>query len=128
MRNTIVLHFADGSIKKGTTDDFFPNKDVFHFIDKGSKGTSEIRIIDLKAVFFVKDFDGNPAYTDRNDVERVGIGKKIRVCFKDGETLDGYTQGYSENRRGFFVFPCDPNSNNDRVYVVTAATDSICFV
>ncbi len=127
MRNTIVLHFATGTIKKGSTDDFFPNKDMFHFVDKETRAIHEINVHELKAVFFVKNFEGNPTYAERDDLERTGLGKRIRVCFKDGETLTGYTQGYSENRRGFFVFPCDSGSNNDRVYVVAAATKGVSF-
>jgi len=128
MRNTIVLHFVQGKVKKGTTDDFFPNKDVFHFLDKDTNELHKIDVNSLKAVFFVKNFDGDPQYNDRNDLERVGMGKKIRVSFKDGETLVGYTQGYSQLRTGFFLFPCDKNSNNDRVYVIIAATDTVNFI
>lgn len=47
---------------------------------------------------------------------------------KDGETQDGYTQGFSANRPGFFIFPGDPDCNNDRVFVITAATDRINFI
>ncbi len=127
MRNTIVLHFVTGAIKKGSTDDFFPNKDMFHFLDRETNAVHEISLRELKAVFFVKNYDGDPTHVDRNDQERTGLGKRIRVCFKDGETLTGYTQGYSENRSGFFVFPCDSGSNNDRVYVVSAATKGVSF-
>ena len=128
MRSNIVLHYVDGLIRKGATADFFPNKEMFHVIDVSKGGIIKVKPDDLKAVFFVKNFDGNPSYTDKNNVERIGIGKKIQVHFKDGEMLIGYTQGYSESRRGFFVLPCDPNSNNEKVYVVSAATNRINFV
>jgi hypothetical protein len=88
----------------------------------------EINTIQLKAVYFVKSFEGKPDYQKRNDVERVGLGKKIKVEFKDGETLVGYTQGYAPNRDIFIVFPCDPESNNDRVFVMTKATATVAFV
>jgi uncharacterized protein DUF6982 len=128
MLNTVVLHFVNGKIQKGTTDDFFPNKDLFHFCDKESGEIKPVHVNDLKAVFFVKCFEGDSVYQERTDIERVGFGKKIRVCFKDGETQVGYTQGFSPNRAGFFVFPADPESNNDRVFVINAATDTIQFI
>jgi hypothetical protein len=89
MRNKIIIRYADGNVGKGTTEDFFPNKDFFHFIDMDDGESKEIRIEDLKAVFFVKSFVGDPRYQERFDVERVGLGRKINVEFKDGERLDG---------------------------------------
>ena len=123
----IIIRYANGKIKKGTTEDFFPNKDVFHFKDRDIGEYQTILIKDLKAVFFVKDFEGNHQYQEKNDIERVGLGKKIHVHFKDGETLVGYTQGFSRDRAGFIFFPSDPDSNNEKVFVVTAATDKVYF-
>ena len=128
MINKVVIHSCQGDITKGETSDFFPNKDVFHLKKENAGALEKIHIKDLKAVFFVKDFTGNAAYTEKNDVERVGLGRKIKVQFKDSETLTGYTQGYAPNRPGFFVVPCDPDSNNLRVFVVAAATAKVEFV
>ena len=128
MLNKIVIRYADGTIKKGTTQDFFPNKDIFHLRDEDNGDYLDIKIKELKAVYFVKDYDGNPEYQERNDRERVGLGRKIKVHFNDGETLVGYTQGFSRERTGFILFPCDPDSNNDKAFVVIAATDNVDFV
>ena len=128
MRNQVVAHFNDGRILKGWAADFFPNKPSFHVEREDSGETIEIQVAELKGVFFVKTFGGNPDATSRQDVERVGMGKKIQVDFEDGETLLGYTSGYSPARAGFFVFPTDPEDNNDKVYVVTASTKSVNFV
>lgn len=128
MLNTVVLHFSNGEIQKGITEDFFPNKDMFHFKERDKGAVSEVRLGDLKAVFFVKSFEGNSEYRERDDLVRVGFGKKIKVHFKDGETQVGYTQGFSSERPGFFVFPADPDSNNDRIFVVTAAADKVQFI
>jgi hypothetical protein len=128
MQNKIIVRFIDGKVLKGTTADLLPNKAVFHLKDKDSGIIQEIDIFRLKAVYFVKCYDGNPGYQEKDDIERVGLGKKIRVLFKDGETLIGYTQGYSPNRDIFVVFPSDPGSNNDRVFVVTNATSTVSFI
>jgi hypothetical protein len=113
---------------KGTTVDFFPNKDVFHMIDKEDGAHHEIRIMDLKAVFFVKTFEGDTSYNERQDIERVGLGKKIMVHFKDNEKMVGYTLGYSPTRSGFILFPADPDCNNEKVFVILAATNKISFI
>lgn len=128
MRNTVVVHFPGGSVLKGITNNFFPNKDKFHLTDKDTGEVREILLSGLKAVFFVKGFDGDPAYRERSDVERTGLGKKIQVDFSDGEVLVGYSQGFAPNRPGFFLFPADPQSNNDRVFVVAAATRAARFL
>ena len=128
MQNTVVVHFPGGTLLKGVTNNFFPNKDKFHLTDKDTGEVREIPLSGLKAVFFVKAFEGDRAYRERSDVERTGFGKRIQVDFGDGETLVGYSQGYAPGRPGFFVFPADPQSNNDHVFVMTSATTAVRFL
>jgi hypothetical protein len=52
-------------------------------------------------------------------------GKKVVIEFKDGEKLFGYTLSYTSLGFGFFVFPGDPDSNNEKVFVLHAATASV---
>jgi len=127
MQFQVVVHFADGRLLKGHATDFFPNKETFHLEEKGSGETNEIKVSELKGVFFVKTLQGNPAHHERKDLERPGMGKRIQVKFEDGEVLIGYTSGYSPDRPGFFVFPSDPESNNEKVFVVTAAATNVSF-
>ena len=127
MQNTVVVHWENGALLRGVTNNFFPNKEKFHVTDDDTGAVREVTFEGLKAVFFVKDLKGNPDHRERSDTERSGFGKKIQVQFRDGETLIGYSQGYVPGRRGFFVFPVDPDSNNDRVYVVTAATEDVHY-
>jgi hypothetical protein len=128
MQNKVVAHFLDNKILKGVTSDFYPTKNFFHLAKNESGETQKIDILELKAVYFVKTFEGEANYHELHDIERSGLGKKIEVRFKDGEAIIGYTQGFSPNRPGFFVFPPDPKSNNDRIFVVNASTDDIHFV
>jgi len=128
MNNKVVVHFFDGKIVNGETGDFFPNKNTFHLKEEGTNEIKQIDIQRLKAVYFVASFQGDSTYNEKIDIERSGFGRKIRVQFKDGEVQYGYTQGYAPNRPGFFVSPCDPKSNNLRIFVVTGATQLIQFV
>lgn len=127
MQFQVVVHFADGRLLKGHATDFFPNRETFHLEEKRSGETSEIKVSELKGIFFVKTFAGNPSRHERKDLERQGMGKRIQVKFKDGEVQIGYTSGYSPDRPGFFLFPADPDSNNEKIFVVTAATQSVTF-
>ncbi len=133
IQNRIVVRYQDGRLMKGITNDFFPNKDMFHLVPMdappGSKPL-EVRVPDLKAVFFVKDFSGNPEYNDRKefDATKPAVGRKIKVIFKDGELMIGTTHGYQPNRPGFFVVPADIQSNIERCFVVTLATQEVSFI
>lgn len=132
IQNKIVVHYQDSRILKGFTRDFLPNKDLFHLIpqDAPESRPLEVRILELKAVFFVKDFTGKPEYNDRKEFNpaKPVIGRRIRVVFKDGEIIVGTTQGYEPARPGFFIIPVDPQSNNERIFVVSAATQEVSFV
>ncbi len=123
--NKVVVHSLGGKLLKGTTQDFFPNRPVFHVQPTDGRPPAEVKTRQLKAVFFVKDFAGE---AKRRDVRgfitgpsETAQGKKLAVRFKDGELLCGYSLSYSPEREGFFMFPADPGSNNLRIYVVTGA-------
>ena len=115
---------------KGTTGDFFPNKQWFHCTENGAEKPTRVDLAKLKGVFFVKDYNGNAEYQEQYQYngERTGLGKKVKVTFKDGEAILGYTPGFSPNKPGFFLFPADPNSNTEKVFVVNESTKDITFV
>jgi len=121
-RRKVVLRYADGRVLKGTTLDFAPAKSSFHLFPVGNApgGTGiEVRIGELKAVFFVRDFAGKPEYKERKEfADRRPLGRKVEVTFADGETLVGYTVSYDPQRPGFVLFPADPDSNNLSAFVV----------
>lgn len=130
--NRVVVRFLDGRIVKGETSDFFPNKDIFHVsVADEPPGTEplQIHVPELKAVFFVKDYAGHPDYSENKDFNpgNPHIGRRIKVLFKDGEVLVGTTAGYRPEREGFFVEPADPDSNNERCFVVAAAAKDVSF-
>jgi hypothetical protein len=125
--NKVVARYADGRIVKGMTADFFPNKDVFHVMTPDG-APIEIWKKELKALFFVKDLEGDPSYNERKEFDGAPIGRAIKVTFTDGEVLVGTTTGYQPGRPGFFLEPADPNSNNERCYIVAAATREVTFI
>jgi len=122
-RNLIIAHYKDGKLLKDYTHDFTPAREIFHLTSEleDDKGTIyEVKIADLKAVFFVKTLEGSLDYTEKKKFEEVNTsdhrGLKIKVLFNDGETLRGVSLGYSKVRTGFFVIPVDPDSNNERIW------------
>lgn len=132
-RGKIVVHYADGRILKGYSHDFYPNKPRFHlFLAVAGlfDEAIEVRIHDLKAVFFVRDFAGDPEYDERKYFAD-GLrppGRKVEVTFMDGEVLVGATIGYDPRRPSFFLVPADPETNNLRVYCVSAAVSKVRYL
>jgi hypothetical protein len=131
--NKVVARFMDGRVVKGVATDFVPMKESFHLAVEAAAPGSRPEVIqtkDLKALFFVKDFAGDPTHVERKefDQSQPPIGRKIRVAFRDGEVLVGTTTGYQPGRAGFFLVPADPKSNMERCYVVAAAAREIGFI
>lgn len=125
----MVAHYQDGRVAKGLTSDFVPYADSFHLQERGGQ-SREIRLAELKGLFFVKDLDGDLGHAKSNIFDPADLtpGRKIRVLFKDGEVLMGYTPDFLSSRPGFFVLPADLRSNSDRCYIITAATERISLI
>jgi hypothetical protein len=128
----VVVRYANGKVIKGFTQDFFPNKDRFHLrpLSQETETTLDVQIKDLKAVFFVQNFDGNAQYAERKvygEEEKIQ-GRKVEDTFTDGEILVGSTLGYDPQRQGFFLFPADPKSNNVRLYAVSAFVKKVRYL
>jgi len=117
VESRVVARFRDGRLVKGTTSNFAPGKPSFH-LTTADRLMVEVKLADLKAVFFVKELAGNPQYREVKSFEQKAYGQRIACRFSDGEVLVGYTQGYDAKRPGFFLIPADPKSNNERIYVV----------
>ena len=87
----------------------------------GSTHFEEIPTQHAKAVFYVKNFDGDLSHKDLKFSSGAPIihGIWVRLEFIDGELLEGivYNTIHFLVNQGFFVYPSDPESNNRLVYV-----------
>ena len=68
----VVVRYADGKLAKGFIQNFSPNKDRFHLtpVDKSSNKAIEVYVKRLKAIFWVRDFNGNPQYNERKEYHK----------------------------------------------------------
>ena len=127
--NKIVVRYTDGRVLKGYSQNFLPNRRVFHLLPPKagpSDRPHQIEVPHLKAVFFVRDFDSSVPDNDGTDLEpQPGTGRPVEVTFSDGEVMVGSALSYNPEKSGFFLFPRDPESNNHRVFVVVSATREI---
>lgn len=129
----VVVRYADGRIIKGYTQDFSPTNPSFHVcpFDPGTSMDSvDILVGDLKAVFFVREFLGDPNYLERKEFFEGAkiIGKVLEVTFKDGEIIVGSSLRYNPERPGFFISPADPKGNNLGIFVVSQAVSKVRYL
>jgi hypothetical protein len=123
----IVVKFGDGSIMKGESTDFLPDKKYF-YLKLMEGGTKKIDIETLKAVFFVKDFEGNKDHKKIYKDFMPWGGQKVKVEFTDGEVITGYTSSFSTGKYGFFITPADSGGNNEQIFVLNEAVKEKAFV
>lgn len=124
MANEVVARYLDGRVVKGVSLDVDPGRPVCHIRTEGQR-TLEVKLKELKALFFVKDLVGDAGRDDILKLES-GDGRArgaypIELEFADGERLVGLTVRYPPVRPFFFVLPADAKSNNVRVLVNKAA-------
>ena len=131
----VVAHRVDGSLIKGFTDgipQFYrdslikqapaaPPEKLRLRLAESNKDT-DIRIDDLKALFFVKSFAGTDGYSEIKFFKAHPLmeGLWVRLKFADQESTEGviYNSMHFLTSPGFFLKPPDPQSNNEMVYVL----------
>ncbi len=129
--NRIVVRYLDGRMLKGFSQDFHPGRATFHV----SAATSALDVkpvlvpmTQLKAIFFVRDFAGNPGRVDGQAFAQNQPGRRIEVTFLDDEVLLGATLGYRPDGSGFFVTPADNEGNNLRVFVLAGGIRHVRYL
>ncbi len=131
----VVAHLRDGGLVKGyadmgaapsagalTREDPATPPSVIEVRPAESKKPVSVPLDSLKALFYVKDLEGNSEYKEvkffqgHPPIE----GLWVRLTFYDNETYEGVVRNSLDflNGSGFFLKPPDPHSNNEVVYVL----------
>ena len=86
-----------------------------------SNSVEEISIKDVKAIFYVNNFDGDANHKEMSFYGKSTIvhGLWMRVQFLDGEVIEGIVHNSIRYLvdPGFFLVPTHPGSNNKLIYV-----------
>jgi len=128
----VVVRYRDGRLLKGFTREFLCSRGVVE-VWPAANGLSSPSVTvpfgQLKAIFFVRDFDGNSSHVAATSATSAPNrrGRKVTVTFLDGEELTGVTLTYQAEGVGFFVHPDDQN-NNTRVFVIPQSVRHIQFL
>jgi len=125
-KNKVVVRFKDKTLLKGQISNFSPFYNFFQL--ELLNGESVIVNIDkIKAMFFVKKYEGNKEYNYKYEDELLWVGDKITLKFTDGEKIVGYAQHSDFTSKGYFITPADVNGNNTYVFASRSAIESMSF-
>ena len=126
-----MVRYLDGRLLKGYSQDFHPGRASFHVSAAMTPLEAKPVLVPmphLKAIFFVRDFTGNPGRVERQSFGQRQPGRRIEVTFLDDEVLLGSTLGYRPDGTGFFVTPADDEGNNLRIFVLPGAIRHIRYL
>ncbi len=122
----VVVRLQDKTLLKGKISNFSPFHSFFQ-LDLLNGDSVLVKIDKIKAMFFVKSFDGNKHYKYKYEDNLSWIGDKITLKFRDGEKMVGYSQHFDFTPKGYFITPADVNGNNTYVFASKSAIDSMSF-
>jgi Family of unknown function (DUF6982)/PilZ domain len=127
----IVIRYNNGNMLKGFTHNFVATKGFIHVSADplaSLDGRTAVPFTEVKAIFFVRDHEGNPGYAESKTLDPSIRGRNVSVIFADGEELVGTSVNYNSSAPGFFVHPADLESNNERVFIVAASVRAVKFL
>ena len=111
----IVVRYLDGRIEKGTPATWDIESDGFGLLPRdalpGSTEEIYVPFSDLKAVYFVRDFDGRIGKKLVSPESQIH-GKHMKLTFHDNEEIVGFTTAtYNPVSSRFYFFPTDQTGN-----------------
>jgi len=119
----VIVRTRDKRVFRGFSKSDLINDQV-HLIDaKGNQ--QDFELSDLKAIFFVKDFDGDSSYRTVRFVRGTSVPQWLwaQATFFDGEVIEGRVRNQMSlfEPRGVFLWLSDEEDNNEVVFVVRSS-------
>lgn len=103
----VILHTLEGQVKRGAIRD----ADLCGpslILELPAGGSETIARERIKALFFMLNPGSRPPPAD---------GAKVRVTFKDGRQVAGFSRDHHLPQAGFFVVPADNRTNTARIFI-----------
>ena len=125
----VVVRRLDHGVVKGFVDSAsYLGPGGIEMLDREGRAVV-IPLPEIKAVFFVREFEGNPQRSERKlFLSRPRMaGLWVQITFKDHEVLEGLLPSnlVESGPEGFLVTPADLYSNNLRIFVPRTALSRI---
>ena len=127
----VIIKFLNGTERMGSVLALNVNLPTFPLNvmdDKGRPAILKVNMNSVKAIYFPKE--GGPGIRVRTEtldhsVYSGGFGFRLVVEFNDGEVINGSSQKYSPNDKGFFLVPMNPADRNERIYINAKAVKHV---
>jgi hypothetical protein len=125
----VVVRKLDHGLIKGFVDSTsYLGPNGIQMLDREGR-TLVIPLAEIKGVFFVRDFDGNPQRSERKLFQSRPrlAGLWVQMTFKDKEVLEGLLPSnlVELGPEGFLVTPADVYSNNLKIFIPRTALSKI---
>jgi hypothetical protein len=112
----VVVHTIEGQVKRGVLEDADLAAPDLALAPQPGGAVENIAAEKVKAIFFMLTPGEAPPAPE---------GKRVRVTFKDGRQVAGFSPDYREDRLGFFMVPADTRTNTGRIWVYGAAVKQV---
>lgn len=103
----VILHTLEGQVKRGAIRDADLCGPAL-LLELPAGGSEAIARERIKALFFMLTPGTRPPVAD---------GAKVRVTFKDGRQVAGFSRDHTSPQAGFFVVPADNRTNTERIFI-----------
>ncbi|GEJ57828.1 DUF6982 domain-containing protein [Anaeromyxobacter diazotrophicus] len=112
----VVVHTSDGQVKRGTLRDAALDGPQLELLSQPGGASEPLPAERVKAIFFMLGTGEPPPAPE---------GKKVRVTFRDGRQVAGFSPDYAPERVGFFMVPADTRTHTARIWVYRASVRQV---
>jgi len=112
----VVVHTLEGLVKRGVLTDADLAAPVLGLAPVQGAEPEVLGADKVKAIFFM---------LAPGEAAPAPEGKRVRVTFKDGRQVAGFSPDYREGGIGFFMIPADSRTNTGRIWIYRAAVKSV---
>jgi hypothetical protein len=112
----VVVHTMEGQVRRGVLEDVDLAAASLALAPQPGGAPEAIDADKVKAIFFMLAPGEKPPAPE---------GRKVRVAFRDGRQIAGFSPDYEETGAGFFMIPADSRTNTGRIWVYRAAVKQV---
>jgi hypothetical protein len=118
-KHRVVVHTADGQVKRGAMMDAALDGSEVVIEAQAGSGHEVIPSNRIKAIFFMLPTGETPPPPQ---------GVRVRVTFRDGRQVVGFSPDYDPKRVGFFMVPADTRTHTARIWVCQSAVRQVAVI
>ncbi|MFN0062689.1 MAG: DUF6982 domain-containing protein [Myxococcaceae bacterium] len=112
----VIIHTLEGQVKRGTLRDVNLFESAIPLELAAGDLPESIAADRIKAIFFMQPAGARPP---------PNTGRKVRVTFKDGRQVAGFSADVDDQQPGFFVVPADNRTNTARIFIFRSSVQTV---